>query len=105
MTIEIHPFDAAEYLHDEASQRAFLDEAADSNDPSFIARAIGVVARAKGGMLHLERLTGIKRQTLTKSFGADGNPTLSTLIAVLKALHFRVRFEQVPEEKKDLTPA
>ena len=43
MTIEVRPFDAAEYLHDEASQRAFLDEAADSNDPSFIARAIGVI--------------------------------------------------------------
>lgn len=105
MTIEVRPFDAAEYLHDEASQRAFLDEAADSDDPSFIARAIGVVARAKGGMLHLERLTGIKRQTLTKSFGPDGNPTLSTLIAVLKALHIRVRFEHVPEEEKELTPA
>lgn len=87
MTIETRPFDAAEYLFDEASQRAFLDEAADSNDPNFIVRAIGVVARAKGGMLQLERLTGIKRQTLTKSFGQDGNPTLFTLMAVLKALH------------------
>ena len=48
MTIETRPFDAAEYLFDEASQRAFLDEAADSNDPNFIVRAIGVVARAKG---------------------------------------------------------
>ena len=105
MAIEVQPFDAAEYLHDEASQRAFLDEAADSNDPTFIARAIGVVARAKGGMLHLERLTGIKRQTLTKSFGQDGNPTLSTLIPVLKALHIRVRFEHMRDKEDELTPA
>ena len=105
MDIEVRPFDAAEYLQDEASQRAFLDEAAESNDPAFIARAIGVVARAQGGMLHLERLTGIKRQTLTKSFGQDGNPTLSTLIPVLKALHIRVRFEHVSAEEEEMTPA
>jgi probable addiction module antidote protein len=105
MTIDVRPFDAAEYLHDEASQRALLDEAAASNDPSFLASAIGVVARAKGGMLHLERLTGIKRQTLTKSFGQDGNPTLSTLMAVLNALHIRVRFEHVPKDEEELTPA
>ncbi|WP_309612283.1 addiction module antidote protein [Sphingomonas sp.] len=102
MTIDVRPFDAAEYLYDDESQRAFLDEAADSDDPGFVARAIGVVARAKGGMLHLERLTGIKRQTLTKSFGPDGNPTLSTLMAVLKALDIRVRFEHVSKEELPL---
>jgi DNA-binding phage protein len=48
MTIKVRAFDAAEYLHDEASKRAFLDESADSNDPSFIDRAINVFARAKG---------------------------------------------------------
>lgn len=97
MTIETRPFDPAEYLFDEESQRAFLDDAAEDNDPTFVARAIGVVARAKGGMLHLERLTGIKRQTLTRSFGPDGNPTLATLMAVLKALNIRVRFEHYSE--------
>lgn len=105
MAIDVKPFDGAAYLHDEVSQRAFLDEAAATDDPAFIARAIGVVARAKGGMLHLERLTGIKRQTLTKSFGEDGNPTLATLIPVLKALRIRVRFEHVPQDQDALTSA
>lgn len=48
MRIEVKTFDAAEFLTDEATQLAFLDEALASDDPAFIARAIGAMARAKG---------------------------------------------------------
>lgn len=99
MAIDVQTFDAAAYLTDEASQRAFLDEAISSDDAAFIARALGILARAKGGMLHLERLTGIKRQTLSKSLGPDGNPTLETLLPVLKALGLRLKIEHVPERE------
>ena len=99
MAIEVTAFDAAEYLTDEASLHAFLDEAIASDDAAFIARAIGIVARAKGGMLHLERRTGIKRQTLSKSLGPNGNPTLETLLPVLKALGLRLRIEHVSERE------
>jgi len=78
-------FDPADYL-DEAGQRFVLEDAVASGDAAYLAHAIGTVARSKGGLLALERLTGIKRQTLAKSFGADGNPTLGTLLPVLSAL-------------------
>ena len=50
---------------------------------------IGAVARARG-LTNLERATGIKRQTLNKSFSLKGNPTLETLLTVLGALGLRL---------------
>ena len=89
MAIKTYPFDPAEFLSDEG-QTYLLDDAIASGDAAYVAHAIGTVARAKGGLLNLERRTGIKRQTLAKSFGETGNPTLETLLPVLKALGLKL---------------
>jgi probable addiction module antidote protein len=94
MPIELRDFDPAEYL-DEAGQTELLDDAVASGDAAYLAHAIGTIARAKGGLLSLERRTGIKRQTLAKSLGKSGNPTLETLLPVLKALGLKLNI--VPE--------
>lgn len=99
MKIETRPFDAAKYLDDEESQLDLLNDAIESGDASYIAHALGTIARANGGLTHLERLTGIKRQTLNKSLGKSGNPTLETLLPVLKALGLRLRIETVSERE------
>ena len=83
--IETKPFDVAAHL-DAEGQDFVLNDAIESGDAAYLAHAIGTIARSKGGLLALERRTGIKRQTLAKSFGAVGNPTLGTLLPVLKAL-------------------
>ena len=88
--IKTKPFDVASYL-DPEGQDFLLDDAIASEDAAYLAHAIGTIARSKGGLLALERRTGIKRQTLAKSFGADGNPTLGTLLPVLKALGLTLR--------------
>lgn len=100
MTIKVRPFDAAEYLDDEESQRFLLDDAFESGDAGYIAHALGTIARAKGGLSHLDRITGIKRQTLNKSLGKDGNPTLETLLPVLKGLGLRMRIEKASEQRE-----
>src|SRR5438552_2914568 len=100
MTVETFPFDPAEYL-DEATQGELLDEAIASDDAAELAHVIGTIARAKEGFLTLERRTGIKRQTLAKAFGKSGNPTLETLLPVLKALGLRLRVEAVPTELEE----
>lgn len=99
MKIETRPFDAAKYLDDEESQLDLLNDAIESGDAGYIAHALGTIARAKGGLTHLERLTGIKRQTLNKSLGKGGNPTLETLLPVLNALGLRLRIESVSERE------
>ncbi|EJZ8930115.1 putative addiction module antidote protein, partial [Pseudomonas aeruginosa] len=51
----------------------------------YIAKAMGVVARAKG-MTELAKETGLAREQLYKSFSERGNPTLKTMLAVMRAL-------------------
>jgi len=62
-----------------------MAEAFDTADARYIAHALGVVARAKG-MAQIASQTGLSREQLYRSFSANGNPTLKTTIAVMKAL-------------------
>lgn len=89
MTVELEPFDPAEYLDTDESIRAFLSEAFSSGDPKHIARALGVAARAKG-MTELARQTGIRREQLYQTLSENGNPTLQTLIPVMTALGMKI---------------
>jgi len=52
------PFDPAEYLDDSASVAAYLTDALESDDPAFVADALGVVARARG-MSEVAREAGV----------------------------------------------
>jgi probable addiction module antidote protein len=96
------PFDAADYMRgDEASHTYLLRDALASGHHGYIADAIGAVARARG-LSNLERETGIKRQTLNKSFSLKGNPTLETLLPVLDALGLRLEIvADRPERSAD----
>jgi len=85
MTIELGRFDAAEYLTDPQDQAERLDEAFASGDARFTAHALGMIARACG-MTELATATGLKRQALYRALSANGNPTLETLLKVMKAL-------------------
>ena len=99
--LEIRPFDAAEHLKgDEEAQIFLIRDAIESGHAGYIANAIGAVARARGGLSSLERATGLKRQSLNKALGPKGNPTLETLLPVLKALGLRLAIEAVPQGRK-----
>ena len=53
-------FDAAEYLKTPESLAAFLTDARETGDAGYIAKALGVIARARG-MTELARETGLSR--------------------------------------------
>ncbi len=85
MPIETIPFDAAEYLDTPESQAELLSDAFDSGDPHYITHALGVVARARG-MTSVAKEAGVTREALYKALSEDGDPRLSTLIGVMRAL-------------------
>ncbi len=89
MALETLPFDAAEYLGDEQSQAEFLAEAFETGDASFIANALGVVARARG-MSSIARDAGVTREALYRALSDKGDPKLSTLLGVMKGLGVRL---------------
>ena len=87
--------DIADYIADyiAACIAACMDEAGD--DPSFIAHALGAVARARN-MAQLARDTGMTREGLYKALSADGNPSFATVAKVAGALGFKVSLTPVP---------
>jgi probable addiction module antidote protein len=85
MKVKTYKWDAAEHLDSEKSIALFMNEAFKTEDPSYIAHAIGVVARAKG-MTQISKETGLSREQLYRSFSKDGNPSLKSTFAVLRAL-------------------
>lgn len=85
MTLNLNKFDAAEYLDTDEGISIFMEEAFKTNDPAYIAHALGVVARAKG-MTDIANKSGVARERLYKAFSKDGNPTLKTMLAVMNAL-------------------
>jgi probable addiction module antidote protein len=78
-------YDPAEDLASDKAIAAFMTEAFETEDAGYIAHALGVVARAKG-MTQIAKDTGLSREQLYRSFSENGNPTLKTTLAVMKAL-------------------
>lgn len=89
MSLETMPFDAAEHLGDPQAQIEFLREAMETGDAGFIAHALGIIVRARG-MTLVAREAGLSREALYKALSSSGNPTLSTLLGVMKALGIRL---------------
>jgi probable addiction module antidote protein len=85
MAEKLTTYDPAEDLTSDAAVATFMAEAFETEDASHIAHALGVVARAKG-MTQIATETGLSREQLYRSFSENGNPTLKTTIAVMKAL-------------------
>jgi probable addiction module antidote protein len=93
MPEKFYDFDPAEMLDTDEAIEVFLTEAMETGDAKFIASALGVVARAKG-MSKVAKQTGLAREHLYKSLSENGNPTLETTLAVMKAIGFHLMPKQ-----------
>jgi probable addiction module antidote protein len=89
MAIETQPWDAAEALTTPADIAAYLDAYLEDGTPEELLRALNTIARSRG-MSELARQTGVSREALYRAFSDNGNPTLDTLLRVLKALGVRL---------------
>jgi probable addiction module antidote protein len=83
-------WDPAEYLSSSASIAAYLEAAFEDGDSALIATALGDVARAQG-MTQLASRAGVTREALYKALSPTGDPRLSTLVGVMKALGIKIR--------------
>jgi probable addiction module antidote protein len=85
MTEALYDYDPAAALDSPEAIAIFMVDAFETGDAAYIAKALGVVARAKG-MTEIARETGLSREQLYRSFSEKGNPTLKTTLAVMRAL-------------------
>ncbi|MDQ1196317.1 MULTISPECIES: addiction module antidote protein [Agrobacterium] len=86
---EISAWDPVDYLNSDEAIIAYLEASFEDGDPKIIAVALGNIARAKG-MSQIAKEAGITREALYKSLSEKGDPKLSTLIGVMKALGLRL---------------
>jgi probable addiction module antidote protein len=84
-------YDTADYLKSEGDMVAYLEACMEEagDDPAFIAIALGNIARAHG-MVRLAKKTGITREGLYKALSSEGNPSLGTVLKVVKALGMKL---------------
>lgn len=82
------PYDSAQYLDSGEAVSAYMEEALETDDPVFIAHALGTVARARG-MSRVAKKAGLSRESLYKALGPEGNPEFGTVIRVMHALGLR----------------
>jgi len=78
-------YDPASALVDDDEIAVFMADAFETGDAAYIAKALGVIARAKG-MSQIAAQTGLSREQLYRSFSEKGNPTLKTTLTVIQAL-------------------
>ena len=87
--IETTPFDAAKYLTEPEDQANLLADAFASGQIGYIRQALNTIARARG-VSALAKETGLTRMGLYKAFSPAGDPRLSTLLGVAKALNMEL---------------
>jgi probable addiction module antidote protein len=75
-----------------------MSEALATEDPAFIADALGVVARARG-MSEIARESGLSRESLYRALSPDGNPEFNTILRVVRSLGLRLSTTPIEERK------
>jgi probable addiction module antidote protein len=75
---------AAEYL------KAAMEE---TDEPEVLLIALRHIAEARGGLAKVAKAAGIERESLYKALSAHGNPRLSTIIGVMKAVGLKLTVE------------
>lgn len=82
-------YDSADYLDSPEAIDAYMEEALETDDPAFIAQALGTIARSRG-MSQIARKAGLSRESLYKALSTDGNPEFGTVIRVMQALGLKL---------------
>jgi probable addiction module antidote protein len=67
----------------------------DAGEPKVLLLALRHLAEAKGGIAKVAKKAGIERESLYRALSPTGNPRLSTLVAVTKAIGLKLTVEAV----------
>jgi probable addiction module antidote protein len=84
-------YDVAEHLRTSEDMAAYLEACFEeaNGDATFIAKALGDIARAKG-MAQVARDAGLSRESLYKALSGDRSPGFDTILKVIEALGLKL---------------
>jgi len=86
-------YDPAELITTKERVIAFLEGALEENDPEFLFRTIGYIARSKG-MAQIAKELNLNREGLYTALSPQGNPSFVTIARVLDNLGFQLSVKQ-----------
>ena len=83
----------AELRADPALAAAYLNAAAEDEDPRVYLAALRTLAEAEG-MAKVAKAAGVPRESLYRALSPGGNPRFSTLYAILRAAGLKLAVER-----------
>lgn len=81
-----------EQLQDPEMAAEYLSAAIEEGSTDEFLLALRDVAEAHGGVGVLSNITDLNRQSMYKMLSEDGNPTLTSLLSVLRAVGVTIKF-------------
>ena len=91
-------YDVAEHLRTPEDMAAYLEACFEegNGDATFIAKALGDIARAKG-MAQVARDAGLSRESLYKALSGDRSPGFDTILKVVEALGLKLHVQALQD--------
>ncbi|HJT98721.1 MAG TPA: addiction module antidote protein [Rhodanobacteraceae bacterium] len=86
--VKLIPFDAAEFLTDEAAIAEYLDAVLEEDNLDLLLLALNDIARARG-MAQVAKEAGLGRESLYKALAPGAKPRFDTIVKVARALGVR----------------
>ena len=83
-------FDPTEFLSNQTDQTELVADTFAAGDPEYIKLTLNTVASAQS-MTETAKAAGVSRQALYKALGENGDPKLSTLTKITKAMGIDIR--------------
>lgn len=79
-------YSTSDYLQSPEDVARYLEAALEEDDTTLLLLALRNVVDSKGGMSMISQQTGLSRESLYRSLSKNGNPKISTLFSIVKAL-------------------
>ena len=89
MASKFRPYDPAKFVDDAEDEAFLIADAFETGDLAHMRDVISTIARARG-MAKIATEAGVTREALYRSLGPNGDPQMSTLFGVIRALGLRV---------------
>lgn len=86
-----------EYARDPEQLAAFLNVVLEQEGLSVFLSVLGMIVSKGPGVKTIAAATGLKKARIKKAFSKKGNPRLTTLLPVLKALGLRIEITPLPD--------
>ncbi len=88
-------YNTSDYLNSPEEVAAYIEAVLEEDDPALLLMALRNVAESQGGMAMMAKQSGLSRESLYRTLSKNGNPKISTLMSIMKALGLHLSVKAV----------